>query len=177
LVLHVLILIAYLLSLVGLVGLYARQAEKAGILGLIAFLLTFLCIAPRFAWNWIEAFIWPILAQAAPRLLDHPELAPPALNVFGTVDFSSVLLLSVGVLLFGIASLRARVLPRWAAVLVIVGAVLDLVSIFVGVDFPFAAAVSGPGLAWMGYAVWSHKQTTSESIAPLTAGGPSLTSH
>ena len=172
-VLHVLILIAYLLCLVGLVGLYARQAEKAGILGLIAFLLTFLSIAPRYAWEWIETFVFPMIAQAAPRLLDHPEPVPAA-NVFGAVDFSSVLLLLVGVLLFGVASLRARVLPRWAALLVLVGAVLDLVMTFVGVDFPFAAAVAGPGLAWMGYAVWSHKQATVESPASMMESGPSL---
>jgi hypothetical protein len=177
LVLNVLILIAYLLCLVGLIGLYARQAEKAGILGLIAFLLTFLCIAPRFAWYWIETFVFPILAQAAPRLLDNPEPVPPALTVFGAVDQISVLLLIVGVLLFGVASLRARVLPRWAALLVLVGAAMDLVMTFVGVDFPFGAAVAGPGLAWMGYAVWAHKRTTSESLVPVTAGGPSLASH
>jgi hypothetical protein len=177
LVLNVLILIAYLLCLVGLVGLYARQAEKAGILGLVAFLLTFLCIAPRFAWYWIETFVFPILAQAAPRLLDNPEPVPPALNVFGAVDQISVLLLLVGVLLFGVASLRARVLPRWAALLVLVGAVLDLVMTFAGVDFPFGAAVAGPGLAWMGYAVWAHKEAPSASLAPVTAGGPSLASH
>jgi hypothetical protein len=176
LVLNVLMLIAYLLCLVGLVGLYARQAEKAGILGLVAFLLTFLSIAPRFAWYWIETFVFPILAQAAPHLLDNPEPVPPALNVFGAVDQISVLLLLVGVLLFGVASLRARVLPRWAALLVLVGAVVDLVMTLVGVDFPFGAAVAGPGLAWMGYAVWAHQQTPSESIAPLTAGGPSLAS-
>jgi hypothetical protein len=45
------------------------------------------------------------------------------------------------------------------------------------VDFPFGAAVAGPGLAWMGYAVWAHKGEASASIAPLTAGGPSLASH
>jgi hypothetical protein len=179
LVLQMLILIAYLLGLVGLVGLYARQAQKAGILGLIAFLLTFLGLALKYGWQWLETFIFPMLAQTTPRLLDHPEQYPdlPTLQVLGVEDPISLLLLLVGVLLFGVASLRARVFPRWAALLVLVGAVLDLVMTFVGVDFPFAAAVAGPGLAWMGYVVWSGKQTPSESLAPVTAGGPSLASH
>ena len=177
LVLNVLILIAYLLCLVGLVGLYARQAEKAGILGLVAFLLTFLCITPRFAWYWIETFVFPILAQAAPRLLDNPEPVPPALNVFGAVDQISVLLLLVGVLLFGVASLRARVLPRWAAVLVLVGTAVPLVLSFVGVEIPFVGTVATLGFAWMGFAVWAHKQAPSAALAPVTAGGPSLASH
>lgn len=174
LVLHGLFLIAFLLGLVGLVGLYARQAQKAGVLGLIAFLMTFICFMLRFGWHWMETFVWPMIAQAAPRLLDHPEPVPAA-NVFGAVDRSSVLLLLVGWLLFGVASLRARVLPRWAALLVLVGAVVDLTLGFV-VDFPFSAVVAGPGLAWMGYAVWAHKQAPSEALAPVTAGGPSLAS-
>ena len=171
LALHVLIVVAYLLCLLGLVGLYARQAERAGILGLIAFLLTFLGIAPRFGWEWIETLVFPTLAQAAPRLLDQPV---PTANVLGIVEVSTVLLLLVGVLLFGVASLRAGVLPRWAAVLVILGAVVDLISIFVGVDFPFTAAVAGPALAWMGYTVWSRPAAVTDAIAPMAAGEPSV---
>src|SRR5689334_18958477 len=40
-VLNLLIVIAMLLGLLGLIGIYARQAEQTGVLGLIAFLVTF----------------------------------------------------------------------------------------------------------------------------------------
>ncbi len=178
-VLHLLGIIAVLLGLVGLVGLYARQAEKVGILGLIAFLMAFTGSALGYAWSWMETFVWPVVAHAAPRLLDHPEpvsyQALQALNASDTIGF---LLAIVGVVLFAVASLRARVLPRWAAVLVIVGAVWGFVlgSGFVGVEVPFGLTLVGLGLAWMGYAVWSHKTVTRESIASMTEGGPSLAS-
>lgn len=176
-VLHVLKLIALLLGLLGLVGLYARQAEKAGILGLLAFLMTFIALVPRYAWQWMETFIWPIFAHAAPRLLDHPEQYLATYSASATPlsvsDMISLILLFAGVLLFGVASLRARVLPRWAAVLVLVGAALDLGLGFV-VEFPFTGAIAGPGLAWMGYAVWSHKQVAAEAPAPMVESGPSL---
>ncbi len=168
--------IGLLLTLVGLVGLYARQAEKAGTLGLIAFLVTFSGTALVYAWIWMETFVFPLLAQAAPRALDHPEqYSSPALLVSALLG---PLLLLVGWLLFGLASLRAGVLPRWAAVLVMVGAAVTLVLGLVGVGVPFGNnnTLACLGLAWMGYAVWSLKGATPESIAPMTEGGPSLAS-
>jgi hypothetical protein len=162
-----------LFALVGLIGLYARQAEKAGLLGLLAFLLTFLSTGLVYGWIWMEAFVWPVLAQAAPRLLDHPEQysATPLL----VLAILGPLLLLVGWLLFGVVSLRAGVLPRWAAVLVLVGAAVTLVLSFVGTGVPFGNnnTLACLGFAWMGYAVWSRKQTTTESLAPLMAGKPS----
>lgn len=178
-VLRLLEIIASLLGLVGLVGLYAHQAEKVGILGLIAFLMAFTGSALGYAWTWMETFVWPVLAHAAPRLLDHPEpVSYQALQVLTTSDTIGFLLAVVGVLLFAVVSLRARALPRWAAVLVIVGAVWGFVlgSGFVGVEVPFGQTLGGLGLAWMGYAVWSHKGATPEAIAPIPKGGPSLAS-
>jgi hypothetical protein len=172
---HLLGVITLLLGLVGVVGLYARQAEKAGILGLIAFLMMFFGTALYCAWIWMETFVWPILAHAAPRLLDHPdEDMYQTLNASQTIH---LLLYMGGLLLFSVASLRASVFPRWAAVLVLVGAVLGLVWAFVGVIPDIGQLFISLGLAWMGYVVWSHKRATTESIAPLMAGGPSLASH
>lgn len=169
---HLLGVITLLLGLVGVVGLYARQAEKAGILGLIAFLMTFIGSALYCAWIWMETFVWPILAHAAPRLLDHPDM-----DLYQTLNASQtihLLLYMGGVLLFGVASLRARVFPRWSAVLVLGGAVLGLVWAFVGVIPDIGQLFISLGLAWMGYAVWSHKQTTVESPASMMESGPSL---
>ena len=172
---HLLGVITLLLGLVGVVGLYARQAEKAGILGLIAFLMTFIGSALYCAWIWMETFVFPILAHAAPRLLDHPDM-----DLYQTLNASQtihLLLYLGGLLLFCVASLRASILPRWSAMLVLLGAVLSLVWAFVGVIPNIGQLFISLGLAWMGYAVWSHKRTPSESLAPLTVGRPSLTSH
>jgi hypothetical protein len=173
-VLHLLYIIAQLLALLGLIGLYTRQAEKTGVLGLIAVLIAFVGFALLFAWEWSETFIWPALAHAAPRFLDHPDQnLVQALSASQTIHW---LLIGVGLILFGVATLRARVLPRGAAVLVSLGMVVALVVNVVGVEVPFVAAVSGPlptlGLAWMGYAVWSQRGTTAASPASSTAGRP-----
>ncbi len=173
-VLFLLVVIGNLLMLGGLVGLYVHQAEKAGTFGLIAFLMTFIGIAMGYAWIWMETFVWPLLAQAAPRLLDHPDqYSATPLLVWGLL---TPLMWYGGWLLFGVASLRARVLPRWAAVLVMVGAVLQFVlgEGLVGVNVPFGGTLAALGFAWMGYAVWSRKRVTPESLAPMTEGGPSL---
>ena len=62
-------------------------------------------------------------------------------------------LLALGWLLFGLASLRASVLPRGASVLLMVGAVLQFVLL--SLEFPGSTVVFGAALAWMGYAIGS----------------------
>jgi hypothetical protein len=62
-------------------------------------------------------------------------------------------LFSVGYFLFGLASLQTGVLPRGAAVLLMVGAVLFLVMGFL--EIGFEGVVLGAALAWSGYALWS----------------------
>lgn len=76
---------------------------------------------------------------------------------------------SLGWLLFGIATARAGVLPRWAAILAVIGGVPfgvapGLVPALVG---KFAAIVFGLGVIGLGYALWSEK---------TPAGNSSLTS-
>jgi DNA-binding NarL/FixJ family response regulator len=81
----------------------------------------------------METFVWPVLAQAAPRLLDHPE--QDSYQALLAPENIGLLLFLVGWLLFGVASLRARVLPRWAAALVL--------TMFEDDDSVFAALRAG----------------------------------
>jgi hypothetical protein len=74
----------------------------------------------------------------APEFLEEEE--PPGL--LGTGFFLSFGLAGVGWLLFGIASLRALVYSRWAAILLMIGAVANFVPLpLTGVVF--AVAVLG----------------------------------
>jgi hypothetical protein len=139
---------AAVLFTMGLVGLYVRQAEQAGTLGLVAFLVAFIGGVMGSGSAWSEAFLGAWLADAAPELLDADPsgaLAAGLLLTFG--------LLALGWLLFGLASLRAGVLPRGAALLLMIGAVLYPVGGFL--ELPFAGVVFGAAVAWMGYALWS----------------------
>jgi hypothetical protein len=181
-VMHVLWIIAMLLGLLGLIAVYARQAEKIGVLGLIAVLMAFFGWALYTALEWSETFIWPVFAHVAPQFMDHPDQKLlMTLNVSQSIHW---LLFGAGLTLFGVASLRAGALPRGAAVLLIVGGVATFVGNGVGLPIPedsilgIVVTLLGmlvlPGLAWMGYAVWSRPEAVAESMAPMVAIGPSV---
>jgi len=148
-IVRVAFLVPIVLTMLALVGLYARQAEQAGTLGLVAFLVAFIGTAMVFGLQWSAAFIGPWLAEAAPGLVD----AEPS-GLLTAAFLLSFLLFALGWLLFGLASLQARVLPRGAAVPLIAGAVLFFV--FLLLEVPGSGAVFGAALAWMGYAVWTR---------------------
>src|SRR5215831_12589092 len=115
-VVHLLYIVVQPIALLGLIGLYARQAEKAGVLGLIALLMAFFGFLLLFAGEWSQTIVYPVFAHAAPQFLDHPDQ-----NVLQALDVSQVItsiLALGGLILFAVASLRAVVLPRAAAVLI-----------------------------------------------------------
>jgi hypothetical protein len=132
-------LLGLILVLLGLVGLYASQSEAAGGLGLLGFLVAFLGTALAVGAFWTQAFVAPTLALEAPEFLNED---PGGRLGFGfTLTF---LLASLGWLLFGVATLRAGVYPRWAAILLIIGAVLAFLP-FPGTELVLAAAIAEVG--------------------------------
>ena len=140
--------VAAVLITLGLVGMYVYQAQEAGTLGLVAFVVTFFGGMMAAGSSWSETFFGPWLAEAAPGLME----ADPAGSVITGV-LISYLLFALGWFLFGLASLQAKVLPRGASVLLMIGAVLFLALGFI--ELPFASAVLGAALAWLGFALWS----------------------
>jgi hypothetical protein len=156
-----------LLFLVGITGIYARQVKEAGWLGLAGFLLLILSWWLQTAFVFAEAFILPPLATTAPEFVDGvlgtlaagraSEVnlgALPAIYNLG-VAISYVL----GGLLFGIATLRAGILPRWPAGLLAVAAVLTPAAALLPHAIQRLAAIPvGLALAWLGYALWSERR-------------------
>jgi hypothetical protein len=156
-----------LLLLLGIVGLYARQVNKAGWLGLAGFLLFGLSWALQTAFVFAESFIMPPLATLAPQFVDgflgisyghagEVNLgAMPA--IYGLVVGGGYML---GGLLFGIATLRAGILPRWAAgLLAATAALTPLAALAPHAIQRLAAMPMGLALACLGYALWSERRT------------------
>jgi hypothetical protein len=138
-------LIGAVLLLLGLVGLYVRQSEAAGILGLVAFLVAFFGTALALGATWAELFVAPSLAVEAPRVLDAEPTGMLALGF--TLTF--FVFLPLGWLLFGVASYRARIYPRVATILLMVGAVIAALPI------PLTEIVLYVGVAWLGFTLFT----------------------
>jgi hypothetical protein len=142
------------LALLGLTGLFARQAEEAGKLWLIGFLLTFTGTALLVAVLVVEAFVVPIIAAEAPKLLDPS--GPLLGGSLGVVFLLAGIIFALGAILFGIVIVRAGVLPRLSALPFIVGAPL----LAFWPPLPYLVGVAGGvlvgiGFCWMGYALFS----------------------
>jgi hypothetical protein len=101
-----------------LIGIYERQSRAAGTFGLWAFVVAFLGTTLTVGNVWAEVFVWPTLAQVAPNMMSGSVTDFPSYLVAGlSVSFP---LFGIGLILFGVATFRAGVYPRWASVLLIV---------------------------------------------------------
>jgi hypothetical protein len=101
-----------------LLGIYQRQARSAGTFGLWAFAVVFLGAALTVGNAWAEVFVWPTLAQVAPDTMTGSVTDMPSYLVAGlNVSFP---LFGIGLILFGVATIRAGVYPRWSSALLIV---------------------------------------------------------
>jgi hypothetical protein len=173
---HVLAMGTSFLGLFGLTGLYARQAEKSGWVGLAGYLLLSLWLALILGFTFVEVLILPALAAASPVFvaawLGLFNGATGGLDL-GALSFTWTLtapLYILGGLLFGIATFRARILSRWAAALLALGAVIGPLAALVPLDWqPKAAIPVGIALAWLGYSLWSERRSrTLATPAALT---------
>lgn len=166
-------------GLFGMAGLYARQMEKSGWMGLVGFLLFSLWMTIICGFSFFEAFILPQLATLSPAYVE--SVLGMFTSVPSTVDLGVLpmvwnttgLLIILGPLLFGIATFRARVLPRWA------GGLLALVAVLVPVGGMVPAAYQsefimiplGVAITWMGFALVSERRvkTSASFVNPETS--------
>jgi len=150
--------------LLGITGIYARQVEQVGWLGLVGYLVFSLSWAIQSGFVFVEVFVLPVLATAAPQFVDsylgvvngHPGemnigALPATYNVLVGIPYM------LGGLVFGIATFRARVLPRWpAGLLAVVALLTPLAALLPHAIQRLAAVPMGLALAWLGYALWSE---------------------
>ncbi|MCC7163835.1 MAG: hypothetical protein IT331_15170 [Anaerolineae bacterium] len=166
-----------LFGLFGMTGLYARQVEGSGWLGLAGFLLFSLWLGLMMSFSFVEAFILPYLAAGS------PEFVAGFLGMFtgipSEVDLGVLPMLwnisgplyIVGPLLFGIATFRAGILPRWAGALLVLGAVLVPVGAVVPPEYqPRIMVPVGLAMTWLGYALFAERrEQVSERASSTTS--------
>lgn len=165
-----------MLFLLGITGLYARQVKETGWLGLAGYLLCSSYWALALAFIFAEAFIIPPLATVAPTFVDgflglfNGQPIETNLGVLPVLWTLVGILYVLGGLLFGIATFRAGILPRWAAGLLAVTAVVTPAAALLPHALQrFVAIPVGIALACLGYALWSERGEKISEPLPATA--------
>lgn len=154
-------------GLFGLAGLYVRQVEKAGWLGLTGFILFSAWMTLVCGMSFVEAFVLPSLATEFPAyvtgVMGMFNSIPTEVNLgaLPTLWIIQTPLYILGPLLFGIATFRARVLPRWAGALWVLGTVLIPVGAVVPPEWQTKIMLPvGLAFAWLGYALFSERRAS-----------------
>jgi hypothetical protein len=160
-------------GLFGMAGLYARQVEESGWLGLAGFLLFTIWMTLVCGYSFVEAFILPLMATESPAFvagfLGIFSGAPSAvdLGILPTIWNISGPMFMLGPTLFGIATFRAGVLPRWAGALLALNIVLAPLGGMASPELqPKIVMIPiGLALAWLGYALFSERrEKSSEAV-------------
>jgi hypothetical protein len=139
-----------ILAVFGYFGLYMKQKDSAGILGGLGFVIASVGMMFFLADAMIGIVIFPAIAVHAPELTSAtgPLFTGRVLGFY--IMFAATNM--VGIVLLGIATLRANVLPRVAAILFLLGGILfnlppmpalHLILVTGGVLW-------GVGAAWLG---------------------------
>ena len=166
-------------GLFGMAGLYARQAEQSGWLRLARFLLFSAWMTLVSGFSFVEAFILPRLATESPAfvagILGMFSGLPSEidLGVLPTLWNLSGPMYICGPMLFGIATFRAGVLPRWAGGLLVLAALLVPVGALIPPEYqPKIMVPVGLALAWLGYALFSERREKASELAPARPAQP-----
>ena len=166
------------LALVGITGMYLRQVKQIGLLGLIGYVVFAVGYLTIMSVAFVSAYVLPTIAETDPAYVN--DLLAAATNGSATGDiglmqtafnFSGITFLAGG-LLFGIALYRARVLARWAAVLLAVASVLTAsLAVLPDAFYRFLAFPNSIAMIGLGYSLWA---TTRTAHADTTLAQPAV---
>jgi hypothetical protein len=177
-VVHVMTLAMAILALVGVLGMYLRQVEEVGVLGFVAVVLYGCGFFLIFGFSFVEAAVLPQLADTNPRyvvdvmaLTATGEAAGEA-GGLGAANVGSAVTYLLGGVLFGLALWRARVLWRWAAALLVIGALSTILIRVLPESLDRMVAIP-VGVAWagLGISLWQSTSARMGSVATMTETG------
>ncbi len=175
---HVILFVSWLFALLGLPGLYARQAGRAGWLGLLGFVATVFAAAYHCYLLLYEAYpaVWLARNEATGDLIATGGPLAHGAGALGPFAFATILAFP----LLGIATVRARVVPRWTGWLQIACVPAFLAgALGLGLILPPGGpdGIPGPiqpiallyyllfaGYAGGGYALWAKGEQSREPV-------------
>ncbi len=131
------VLIAHVVLVFALVALYAAQAEQSGLLGSLGMVLGVV------GTTLVSGVVLVEIAGASGAEVD----AVFAVGVSGALSVLGGLAFFIGLILFGIATMRAGVFPRWAGLLLIVGDIVFAAGDFFGSAAPIVFIVGAANRA------------------------------
>ena len=157
-------LLAFTALIPCIVILHTAQADRAGGIGVAGFFLTHLSSTLYI----IPAYF--MMAQLAGQIETNRALMASWVDI-PVGRYSSYMIL-LGILLFGISVIRAKVFPRWTGWLIAIGLAILLPSQFAPQAYLFTifwvigAVLQGIGLGWMGWTLLNTKST--EQVVKLS---------
>jgi hypothetical protein len=162
------------LAVAGITGMYLNQVGRNGLVGLIGYLLLAVGYLSIMCTAFIGAFVAPTIANTnSGYVKDVIALATARGSVTGDLGaldafwkFQGVCYLAGG-LIFGIALFRARVLARWACVLLAVsGAISAVLSQMPDAFYRLLAVPNGIALIGLGFSLWQVQRQADARARP-----------
>ncbi len=162
---------------------YLRQHAKVGLLGLAGWLLLSVGYLLMLGTEYVAAFVLPTVATSSPGYVNDVIVTAfggqpvgdigPLMTVFALMGVGY----AAGGLLFGIATFRAGILSRTAALLLAVGNVSTLALAVLPDSFNRPLAVpTGLALIGLGVSLW-RDQRQQASTTPATAPAVAARAH
>lgn len=149
-----LVLAAHVLLVFALTSLYAAQAGRSGLPGILGMVLSVT------GTTLVSGVVLVEVAGASGAEVDSVLAG----GVSGVLGLLGGLAFFVGLILFGIATMRAGVFPLWAGLVLIAGDVVFGAGDFFGsaapIVFVIGAAITCAGLTWLGLAMLSGSSAT-----------------
>lgn len=138
------------LGLYVLTALYLGQRKASGVLGGIGYIVIFFGLVLITGTGFATAFVLSTFSASTVE-----EFMAGATGLPFMLSFVIYL---IGVILFSIATIRAKVYPSVAAGLFLVGFLITFFAVLLSLANTFAILgnlVAGAGIVWFGYALWS----------------------
>lgn len=153
-----------LFGLFAVLAVYLWQREQAGTFGVVAFIVMFIGLALVTSLDYFGAFIRLELSEAT-----RDELMEGSPGVIAAISGLTFL---VGEILYGISLLKAKVFPKAAAWLFMIGFVpMTLIEVLSDELVAAGSVVAGAGIFWLGLAL---RDFAAEPRSPVPAGAEPL---